>query len=218
MFYRVFQEELRKIVGTEIDEVFINITEIYDLTVTLISNLEDIVEMAQEETVPHIGNCFYELAEALEFDVYIHYAKEIDDQKAVFKRLMSRPEVQTLLTAAGQGFSQAVRYFLPKLLLTPLFHCYLYFDYLTALHKLSSAAHDAESLQQVQGLLTPLESALNTFCPLQNKIQTSQTRRRLTLEKLNDLKKTVEHWELKDFGQFCNEFIKGTFYFPDCYL
>jgi son of sevenless len=60
MIIRVFREELIKIVDDprELDPIFSNIIDIYELTVTLLGSLEDVIEMSQEQTTPCIGSCF----------------------------------------------------------------------------------------------------------------------------------------------------------------
>lgn len=60
MIIHVFREELVKIVkdSRELDAIFANITEIYELTVTLLGSLEDVIEMSEEQSMPYIGNCF----------------------------------------------------------------------------------------------------------------------------------------------------------------
>lgn len=60
MIIRVFREELVKIVKDpkELDPIFSNILDIYELTVTLLGSLEDVIEMSQEQSPPCIGNCF----------------------------------------------------------------------------------------------------------------------------------------------------------------
>lgn len=50
--------------------------DIYEVTVTLLGSLEDIMEITEEKQTPTVGSCFEELAEAEEFDVYIKYAMQ----------------------------------------------------------------------------------------------------------------------------------------------
>lgn len=60
------------------------------------------------------------------------YARDINSSasREVLTKLLSRPEANAALRAAGHGFKEAVQYYLPKLLLTPIWHCFLYFDYI----------------------------------------------------------------------------------------
>lgn len=44
---------------------------------TLLGSLEDIMEIAEEKQTPIVGSCFEELAEAVEFDVYIKYVSHM---------------------------------------------------------------------------------------------------------------------------------------------
>lgn len=57
MIIRVFREELIKIVDDpcELDPIFSNIIDIYELTVTLLGSLEDVIEMSQEQSTPCVG-------------------------------------------------------------------------------------------------------------------------------------------------------------------
>ena len=45
----------------EIDSIFSNVTDVMELTVTLITSLEDTLEMTEEGNMPAIGACFEEL-------------------------------------------------------------------------------------------------------------------------------------------------------------
>ena len=45
----------------EIDHIFSNVTDVMELTVTLITSLEDTLEMTEEGNMPAIGACFEEL-------------------------------------------------------------------------------------------------------------------------------------------------------------
>lgn len=59
MVIRVFREEIVKLSADqrELDAIFSNIMDIYELTVTLLGSLEDVIEMAQDQ-MPYIGSCF----------------------------------------------------------------------------------------------------------------------------------------------------------------
>ena len=85
MITKVFRDILQKgHLGSpqEIDAIFSNITDVTELTVNLISSLEDTLEMTEEGNVPIIGPCFEELAEAEEFDVYVKYTRDILSQNS----------------------------------------------------------------------------------------------------------------------------------------
>lgn len=42
----------------ELDMIFSNIMDLYELTVTLLGSLEDVIEMTEEQQLPYIGSCF----------------------------------------------------------------------------------------------------------------------------------------------------------------
>jgi len=74
---------------------------------------------------------------------------------------------------------------------------------------------DGETLEQVQGLLRPLQMELQSVANLPKKDAVlrlpSRTRRQAALEKSSELLKTVEGWDHhRDIGQCCNEFIRGV--------
>lgn len=216
MIIKVFREEIAKLTldKSELELLFSNITDIYEITVTLLGSLEDIMEIAEEKQTPTVGPCFEELAEAAEFDVYIKYARDINSpaSREVLTNLLSRPEANAALRAAGHGFREAVKYYLPKLLLQPIWHCFLYFDYIKVLHKRTANTEDGETLEQVQGLLRPLQMELMQSASLPKKDtglpMQSRARRQAALEKISELQKTVDGWDQRDIGQCCNEFIR----------
>ncbi|KAG4066062.1 hypothetical protein HA402_001309 [Bradysia odoriphaga] len=215
MIIRVFREELVKIVKDpkELDPIFSNILDIYELTVTLLGSLEDVIEMAQEQTLPYIGNCFEELAEAEEFDVYTRYAREITSthSRDALQNLLARQDASKL-TTAGHGFREAVKFYLPKLLLGPIWHAFLYLEYVKVLLLLSPNKEDKESFEQVQGLLKPMQNELHNivaFLPKESMVQVlSRTRRQLAIDKVKEIQNTVENWEKDLAGTNCNEFIR----------
>lgn len=153
-----------------------------------------------------------ELAEAEEFDVYVKYSNDITSSQAkeALSNLLSKPKAQSLI-AAGHGFREAVKFYLPKLLLTPIGHAFVYIEYVDKLLQLSTSQEDRESFETVKGLLEPLKFELQKQIPLLPKeslVRTnSRVRRQQAIEKTKELQSTVEHWD-KDIGQCCNEFIK----------
>ena len=166
LIMKVFREQLATLTPppstAELDAIFSNIEDIYELTVTLLGSLEDTLEVAEEQGSPPVGCCFEELAEAAEFDVYDRYAKDVlsPNCRDTLQVVLSRTEVSSLQTG-GHGFREAVRYYLPKLLVTPVYHCFTYFDVVRFLHRLSPSREDRESLEQVEGLLKPLQVGFN---------------------------------------------------------
>jgi len=154
MITKVFREQIQKLELTtnqELDAIFSNITDIAELTITLIGSLEDTLEMAEDGQVTAIGSCFEELAEAEEFDVYEKYARDVLNpiSRQKLDTLLAQPEVSDKLQSSGQGFREAVKFYLPKLVLGPVFHCFHYFKYIELLTKLTPYSEDKDSLEQV---------------------------------------------------------------------
>ncbi|XP_018566397.1 protein son of sevenless [Anoplophora glabripennis] len=217
MLIKVFREEINKLKPgpQDTERIFSNIMDIYELTYTLSGSLEDVIEMAQDQ-MPYIGSCFEELAEAAEFDVYIKYARDVTAPtcRETLNGLLSRPEVQSALTTAGQGMPLALKYYLPALLMGPIWHCFSYLDYIKLLRGLSPSSEDRETLSQVEGLLKPLQIALGNCVPAQALQRSAaplpqvRARRQAALIKIHELEKIVENWDSKDLGQCCNEFVR----------
>ena len=135
MITKVFREQIQQLElasTTELDAIFSNINDITELTTTLIGSLEDTLEMSEDGQVTAIGSCFEELAEAEEFEVYEKYARDVlnVDSRTKFEELLSQQDVSDKLQSSGQGFREAVKFYLPKLLLGPVFHCFHYFKYI----------------------------------------------------------------------------------------
>lgn len=49
----------------DLEDMFSNIMDIYELTITLLGSLEDMVEISEEKQIPAVGSCFEELAEVI---------------------------------------------------------------------------------------------------------------------------------------------------------
>lgn len=132
MITKVFRDRLSKhqlATVQEVELIFSNINDLIELTLTLISSLEDNLEMTEEGKAPAVGTCFEELAEAEEFEVYEKYARDILSSKCqkTLDGLLSQSNVAATLTSSGQGMKEAFKFYLPKLLLGPVYHCFHYF-------------------------------------------------------------------------------------------
>lgn len=222
LILKIFKEEIDRIIPTgssqELDSMFNNITDICKATGLFLSSIEDILEIAEDKSAT-VGCCIEELAEAAEFDVFARYANDIVKKQCrnIFWNLIGKPEVSNLLQSAGYGFKEAVKYYFPKLLLLPLWHCILYFEYIKILHQLSPSQLDKECLEQVEGILRPLQLQMTSVA---NKVNlpdnvkefglkiNATPRRLLAIEKLNEMQKAIDGWDGKDMGQCCTEFIR----------
>lgn len=237
MLIKVFREEIIRLNSDprEVDLIFSNIIDIYELTYTLSGSLEDVIEMAQDQ-MPYIGSCFEgtsrfngsvvyffktrnpstELAEAAEFDVYAKYARDVTSPtcRDTLNALLSRPDKEAALFTAGQGMPLALKYYLPALLTGPVRHCLSYVEYVRLLRGLSEAPEDRETLTQVEGLLKPLQIELGRCAASHNLLPRNSTtshvrvRRQAALDKIHELERVVENWDSKDVGQCGNEFVR----------
>lgn len=143
-----------------------------------------------------------ELAEAAEFDIYEKYAEDITSEecKNALQNLVNQQD-PSKLSSAGHGFKEAVKYYLPKLLLAPIWHAFSYFEYVRLLMDLSPSQEDKEVFEQVQGLLSPLETRVKEHVAKMPKDSSlpythlnTRARRQLSDEKKRDLATSVEHF------------------------
>ena len=88
----------------ELEDIFSNINDVTELTLTLIGSMEDTLEMTEQGNVPAVGTCFEELAEAEEFEVYDKYARDILDLtcRKTLDELLNRPEVAATIATKGK--------------------------------------------------------------------------------------------------------------------
>ncbi|MBN3305984.1 SOS1 protein, partial [Amia calva] len=201
------------------------IVDIHELTLKLLGLIEDTVEMTDEGS-PHplVGSCFEDLAEELAFDPYESYAQDIlrPGFHNHFLSQLSKPGAALYLQSIGEGFKEAVQYVLPRLLLTPVYHCLHYFEILKQLEEKSEDEEDKECLKQAITALLNLQSSMERICSkslAKRRLSESACRfysqqmkgKHLAIKKMNEIQKNIDGWEGKDIGQCCNEFImEGT--------
>ncbi|XP_030598838.1 son of sevenless homolog 1 isoform X2 [Archocentrus centrarchus] len=209
----------------DVESIFSRIVDIHEVTVKLLGLIEDTVEMTGEGS-PHplVGSCFEDLAEELAFDPYETYAQDIlrPGFHEHFLSQVSKPGASFHLQSICEGFKEAVQYVLPRLLLTPVYHCLHLFEILKQLEEKSEDEEDKECLKQAITALLNLQSSMERICSrslAKRRLSESACRfychqmkgKHLAIKKMNEIQKNIDGWEGKDIGQCCNEFImEGT--------
>uniref|UniRef100_A0A3Q3N081 SOS Ras/Rac guanine nucleotide exchange factor 1 n=1 Tax=Mastacembelus armatus TaxID=205130 RepID=A0A3Q3N081_9TELE len=209
----------------DVDSIFSRIVDIHEVTVKLLGLIEDTVEMTDEGS-PHplVGSCFEDLAEELAFDPYETYAQDIlrSGFHEHFLSRVSKPGAAFHLQSICEGFKEAVQYVLPRLLLTPVYHCLHLFEIIKQLEEKSEDEEDKECLKQAITALLNLQSSMERICSrslAKRRLSESACRfyshhmkgKHLAIKKMNEIQKNIDGWEGKDIGQCCNEFImEGT--------
>ncbi|XP_037011493.2 son of sevenless homolog 2 isoform X1 [Artibeus jamaicensis] len=221
VFREAFLSDKKLFKPSDIEKIFSNISDIHELTVKLLGLIEDTVEMTDESS-PHplAGSCFEDLAEEQAFDPYETLSQDILSPKfnEHFSKLMARPAVAQYFQSIADGFREAVRYVLPRLMLVPVYHCWHYFELLKQLKACSEEQEDRECLNQAITALMNLQGSMDRIykqysprrrpgdpvCPFYNRQLRSK---HLAIKKMNEIQKNIDGWEGKDIGQCCNEFI-----------
>ncbi|XP_023619639.1 son of sevenless homolog 2 isoform X8 [Myotis lucifugus] len=221
VFREAFLSDKKLFKPSDIEKIFSNISDIHELTIKLLGLIEDTVEMTDESS-PHplAGSCFEDLAEEQAFDPYETLSQDILSPKfnEHFSELMARPAVALHFQSIADGFREAVRYVLPRLMLVPVYHCWHYFELLKQLKARSEEQEDRECLNQAITALMNLQGSMDRIykqysprrrpgdpvCPFYNRQLRSK---HLAIKKMNEIQKNIDGWEGKDIGQCCNEFI-----------
>lgn len=88
------------------------------------------------------------ITQGAEFDVYGKYASDVLRQECADQLMdvVNQPPVSDALTSAGQGFKEAVKYYLPKLLLVPVCHVFTYFKYIEVSRFVMNMSEDCDAL------------------------------------------------------------------------
>ncbi|XP_061584134.1 son of sevenless homolog 1-like isoform X7 [Cololabis saira] len=225
VFREPFNSSIMLFSQNDVDSIFSQIVDVHEVTVKLLGLIEDTVEMTDEGS-PHplVGSCFEDLAEELAFDPYETYARDVLRLgfQDYFLSQVSKPGAAFHLQSICEGFKEAVQYVLPRLLLTPVYHCLHMFEILKQLEEKSEDQEDKECLKQAITALLNLQSSMERTCSrnlAKRRLSESACRfyshqmkgKHLAIKKMNEIQKNIDGWEGKDIGQCCNEFImEGT--------
>ncbi|XP_065218194.1 protein son of sevenless-like [Planococcus citri] len=232
MINKVFLEEINNVLPIheieDLQNMFQNLNDISDLTFTIVASFEDILEMSEDKQPPLVGSCLEEFAEDEEFEVYSRYTADLLQANGpnLIIDLLSRHNRLDVLPSAGQGFREAVKYYLPRLLRYPIWHCLAYFDYIKIFQDISIKEADKDdlyevdrdNLEQLEGLLKPLQADMTKL--LRNLPENEKEygarlhgklRHTVLMEKINEMKRTVDGFESKYSKQFCTELLREDF-------
>ena len=145
------------------------------------------------------------------------------------RRLLSRAQFSESLQVAGHGFKEAVKYYLPKLLMQPIYQFYVSLHYIEVcvtqyrhlgykfniylnqvLQERSSNEEDRDTLKQVLSQLIEFKSKLDEYKNQQERWwgMTSYARKKVAVEKIKEMLK-IERWDPSNNAQYCNEFFRG---------
>ncbi|XP_073433821.1 son of sevenless homolog 2 isoform X2 [Dendrobates tinctorius] len=175
VFREAFLANKKLFTPNDIEIIFSNILDIHELTVKLLGLIEDTVEMTDESS-PHplVGSCFEDLAEEQAFDPYETLSQDILAAQfhEHFNNLMAKPAVTPYFQSISEGFKEAVRYVLPRLMLVPVYHCLHYFELLELLQERSEDQEDRECLKQA------ITALLNLRCSMERIYNKHSPRRR----------------------------------------
>jgi len=227
MITKVFRHIVRRhnlsVSQEEMESIFSNVMDVMELTMTLIGSLEDTLEMTEEDhgSTPAVGYCFEEQAENEEFDVYDKFTTDIlsPNFRSSLNGLLSRPETKRVLKEQYPGYRKAFKYYLPMLLLKPVYHCFHYFKCIEKLMALSPALEESKILGQVLSLLTPLqkkvEHELKEAGPWAKRKPSDIIHRlgpnrlcQQSLQKLKQIQQSLINWEGKDITRDSSELIQ----------
>ncbi|XP_072485886.1 son of sevenless homolog 2 [Notamacropus eugenii] len=221
VFREAFLSNKKLFASSDIEGIFSNILDIHELTVKLLGLIEDTVEMTDESS-PHplAGSCFEDLAEEQAFDPYETLSQDILSPQfhERFNTLMAKPAVSLHFQSIADGFKEAVRYVLPRLMLVPVYHCSHYFELLEQLQECSEEQEDRECLKQAITALLNFRCSMERICnkhsprrrpadPVCRFYNRQSRSKHLAIKKMNEIQKNIDGWEGKDIGQCCNEFI-----------
>ncbi|MEJ1269372.1 hypothetical protein NN561_000181 [Cricetulus griseus] len=146
------------------------------------------------------------------------YLRELNMIIKVFREAFLSDRKLFKPSSIAEGFKEAVRYVLPRLMLVPVYHCWHYFELLKQLKARSEEQEDKECLNQAITALMNLQGSMDriykqhsprrrpgdSVCLFYNRQLRSK---HLAIKKMNEIQKNIDGWEGKDIGQCCNEFI-----------
>lgn len=223
LILKVFMEPFsdRRLFPTrDVERIFGNLTELHELSVKLLSDLDDCIEMSGEiggqSSVPQAGIIFEDLAESYELEIYTRYAENYIEAKCALEELLADQEiVRHFKSSKTKLFKEAMQYILPNSLLEPVYHFFYYFEVMEALFQCSPTPDDYEAFESAitctLGTKMETERVCSRFLP-KRKEDTGMFGKGqgygVALRKVGQIQQKIEGWEGPDILSCCTKLIK----------
>jgi son of sevenless-like protein len=225
VFQPVFVESQSLFPSDEVEVIFEPVADVYDLSMQLLTSIEEMIEMASEmeegTRYPQIGFCFEEVAESDDFSVYLYYTENYQQAVVTLENIIQDPEVCGYfkkLSDCGQLpklFKEAVQYVLPKALMEPIYHFFYYCNIMQHMSKATEDEDDHIAFESaISGTLAhklQVERESQRFLPRRREDVGVFGRRvgyRYSMKKLIDLQARIEGWDGPDIHMCCTELVK----------
>lgn len=144
MIINVFKSQLSKLphIKAEVDALFCNIEELYELSTQLLITYEEALELVgQEKKNPYIGCEIFDLAQAEEFQAFFNFAyrrlSKNGPWSEAYHRIILNDSTMTSIRTAGQSFDLAVKHLLPNYLLNTIVQFFEYYKNINELLEIS---------------------------------------------------------------------------------
>jgi len=199
LIIKVFKAQLDELpqIKREVEILFCNIEDLLELSILLLTALEDALEsIGQEDEIPYVGSEIFDLAQAEEFDAYFNFAfrrlSPDEPWKQAYFNIVSNESIMTSIRTAGQSFDLAVKHLLPNYLLNTIIQFFEYFKNISDLYELSkkhSNRDDELALKETISILIKTKRAIEDL------LETSLDQREiepLDLKQAENIRTTLE--------------------------
>lgn len=178
MIINVFKAQLSELphIRSDVDTLFCNIEELYELSTQLLITYEEALELVgQEKDDPYIGCEIFDLAQAEEFQAFFNFAQRRLSQtgqwREAYRRIVRNESTMTSIRTAGQSFDVAVKHLLPNYLLNTIvqfFEFHKNINELLEISKKSKNRDDQLALKETISILIKTKKAIEDL--LENEL------------------------------------------------
>lgn len=185
LIIKVFKGQLKDLdyIKDDVQVLFCNIEELYELSHLLLCDLEDALESVgkEDEVVPYVGSEILDLAQAEEFHAYFTFAykrlSRDEPWRQVYSKIVSSESIMAHLRTIDQKFDFAVRNLLPSYLLNVIVHFFEYFRNVSDLYELSKEHNNLDdqlALRETISILIKTKRAIEELLETETSHEESE--------------------------------------------